>query len=62
FMAVVVRLNRSGPEKVQRAISLAAAGYCALTMIVMTPLTAVPGGGFFPMLGMSMAMLWLVTR
>lgn len=62
FFAVVVRLNRHGPEKLQLAISYVTAVYCAVAAIT-GAYFFMAGGRAIPVTALSLgAMWWLFTR
>lgn len=50
FAAVVVRLNRYGPPRVQWCLSVAAAGYCVPAAVAGVPYLALAGGWALPFL------------
>ncbi|MGW7415633.1 hypothetical protein [Streptomyces sp. NPDC054863] len=62
FLAVLVRLNRSGPPRVQLGLSVLAAGYCALFALVWFPFLYALGGAALIALAVTGALLWAATR
>ncbi|MER6139312.1 hypothetical protein ABT174_04515 [Streptomyces sparsogenes] len=62
FMALVVRLNRHGPEEVQQALSWVTAAYCLLATLALMPYLAVPGAGVILLLALSGGLVHVATR
>ncbi|MEU4891106.1 hypothetical protein AB0B12_04065 [Streptomyces sp. NPDC044780] len=63
FIALVVRLNRYGPEEAQWALSWVAAAYCALATLALLPYLAAPGaGGALLLLALSGGLVHMATR
>lgn len=63
FMALVVRLNRHGPEEAQQALSWVTAAYCLLATVALMPYLAAPGGGgFVLLLAVSAGVVSVATR
>lgn len=61
FIAAVVRLNRHGPEPVQRVLSVITAGYCLIGAVALWPYTAAAGSGFYLMLLVACGLIRLLT-
>ncbi|MFJ6696039.1 hypothetical protein ACIQM4_08185 [Streptomyces sp. NPDC091272] len=62
FVAVLVRLNRSGPPRVQLGLSVVSAGYCALLAVLWFPFLYAVGSVAFLALAGAGALLWAATR
>nr|WP_214668460.1 hypothetical protein [Streptomyces sabulosicollis] len=62
FMALVVRLNRYGPEEGQRLLSWVAAGYSLLATLALLPYLAAPGVGVVLLLALSGGLVNVATR
>ncbi|GHH41305.1 hypothetical protein [Streptomyces candidus] len=62
FLALVVRLNRSGPARLQIVLSVLAAGYCGLLALVWFPFLYGLGGASVAALAATGALLWAATR
>ncbi|MFI0980025.1 hypothetical protein ACH4SP_23845 [Streptomyces sp. NPDC021093] len=62
FLALLVRLNRSGPPRVQLGLSVLSAGYCALLAVLWFPFLYALGGATFIALAATGVLLWAATR
>jgi hypothetical protein len=61
-MALVVRLNRHGPEEAQQALSWVTAAYCLLATVALMPYLAAPGVGIILLLALSAGLVNVATR
>ncbi|MDX3226050.1 hypothetical protein [Streptomyces sp. ME19-01-6] len=61
-MALVVRLNRHGPEEAQQVLSWVTAGYCLLATVALMPYLAAPGVGIILLLALSGGLVNVATR
>jgi hypothetical protein len=61
FFALVVRLNRHGPEKLQLAISYVTAAYCVVAAIT-GAYFFLAGGRAIPVIALSLGVVWASTR
>ncbi|WP_147450750.1 hypothetical protein [Streptomyces hoynatensis] len=62
YVAIVVRLNRRGPHRLQNVLSRLAATYCLLGYLTLLPVLIPLDAGFFLLPGICAAAVWLVTR
>ncbi|WP_251982556.1 hypothetical protein [Streptomyces violaceusniger] len=62
IMALVVRLNRYGPQEAQLLLSWVAAAYCLLATLALLPYLAAPGAGVILLLALSGGVVNVATR
>ncbi|MCX5204804.1 hypothetical protein OG897_25530 [Streptomyces sp. NBC_00237] len=62
FIAVLVRLNGSGPPRIQLGLSVLACGYCALLALLWFPFLYTLGSATVVALAATGVLLWAATR